>query len=512
MQLHPIRCFVSLSVSSVILLSVPAVAQTREAPVGPNILIVYADDLGYGDIGVQGGRIPTPRIDGLALQGLRFTAAHSTSATCTPSRYSLLTGEYAWRRQGTGVANGDAGLIIEPGRETLPAMLKRKGYRTAVIGKWHLGLGGPGGPDWNGEIRPGPKEVGFDKSFIMPSTGDRVPCVFVEDGRVVRLSTEDPIHVDYRNRIGGPTGRESPGSLRLQPTQGHDQSIVNGISRIGYMAGGRSALWRDEDIADTLLSKAAEFIRSSEGEPFFLFFPTHDIHVPRMAHERFRDLSGRGPRGDVILQLDETVGRLLDLLDTLRLRENTLVILTSDNGPVLNDGYADEAFERLGDHDPNGGLRGGKYSAFEAGTRVPMVVSWPGRVRRGDSSTVMFSQVDLLGSLADLTGLGSDASMARDSENRLAELLGSSGATGRTHLVEEAVSGVLSLLRSDGYKYIPASKGPKRLTWAPQIETGFEAFEQLYHLPSDRSERRNLAASRPDVLGEMRSRWMQLVK
>ena len=501
-----------LFVSAVFFAAPPVFSQKRTASDRPNILIVYADDLGYGDIGVQGGRIPTPRIDALVREGLRFTNAHSTAAICTPSRYSLLTGEYAWRRKGTGVANGDAGLIIPADRETVASVLKKAGYRTAAIGKWHLGLGGHGGPDWNGEILPGPKEVGFDKSFILPSTGDRVPCVFVEDGRVVGLSTDDPIRVDYRNRIGGATGRDRLDSLRLLPTHGHDQSIVNGIPRIGYMSGGRSALWRDEDIADRLVDKAEGFIRTSSGQPFFLFFSSHDIHVPRMAHERFRGVSGRGARGDVIVQFDATVGRLIDLLEGLGIRENTLVLLTSDNGPVLDDGYADEAFERLGDHDPNGGLRGGKYSAFEAGTRVPMVVSWPGRVRRGDSSSVMFSQVDLLGSLADLTGLGSDASKARDSENRLAELLGSSGATGRTHLVEEAVSGVLSLLRSDGYKYIPASNGPKRLTWAPQIETGFEAFEQLYHLPSDRMERSNLAASKPDVLGEMRSRWMLLVK
>ncbi len=487
-------------------------AQGEKSRSRPNIVLIYADDLGYGDIGIQGGRIPTPHIDALARGGLRFTDAHSTSATCTPSRYSLLTGEYAWRRKGTGVANGDAGLLIPVERETLPRMLRRAGYRTAVVGKWHLGLGGPQGPDWNGEIRPGPLELGFEKSFIMPSTGDRVPCVFVEDGWVSRLSVEDPIRVEYRTHIGGPTGREHPEMLLLRHTQGHDQSIVNGIGRIGYMSGGRSALWRDEDIADTLLAKAEAFIRSCGDRPFFLFLATHDIHVPRMAQERFQGRSGRGARGDVILQLDATVGRLRETIKRMGLTDNTMVVFTSDNGPVLDDGYDDRALENLRGHDPNGGLRGGKYGALEAATRVPMLVSWPGRIRGGDTSKLLVSQVDLVASLASLLGIPYHTSQARDSEDRLDALLGRPGAMGRRHVVEEAVSGVLSLRRSDGYKYIPASTGPKRFSWAPQTETGFEPFEQLYHLPSDRMERNNLSVSQPDILQGMRQEWSRLLR
>lgn len=178
----------------------------------PNIVIILADDLGYGDIGCYGAtKIPTPNVDRLASEGLRFTDAHATSATCTPARYALLTGEYPWRKKGTGILPGNAELIIAPGRTTLASMLQRAGYTTGVVGKWHLGLGGPGGPDWNGEVKPGPREIGFDYSFIMPATGDRVPCVYVENGRVAGLDPKDPIEVNYDHKIGDePTGKEHP--------------------------------------------------------------------------------------------------------------------------------------------------------------------------------------------------------------------------------------------------------------------------------------------------------------
>ncbi|MDO9339068.1 MAG: sulfatase-like hydrolase/transferase, partial [Bacteroidales bacterium] len=236
-----------------------------QAPEKPNIVIIYADDLGYGDVSCYGAtKISTPNIDRLAKQGLRFTNAHCTSATSTPSRYSLLTGEYAWRKRGTGVATGDAIAIIKPGRTTLASVMQNAGYKTAVVGKWHLGLGSEGGADWNGEITSGPMDLGFDYNFIIPATGDRVPCVFVENRRVVGLDPNDPIKVSFNEPIlVEPTGKDHPELLKMHPSHGHDMTIVNGISRIGYMSGGKSALWVDEDIADVITGKAAKFIENN---------------------------------------------------------------------------------------------------------------------------------------------------------------------------------------------------------------------------------------------------------
>jgi arylsulfatase A-like enzyme len=281
----------------------------RAAEPPPNVVLVYADDLGYGDLSAYGAtRVHTPHVDALAAQGLRLTNAHAAAATCTPSRYALLTGEYAWRRKGTGILPGDARLIITPGRTTLASIMRRAGYRTGVVGKWHLGLG-DGPIDWNSEIRPGPREIGFDESFLVPATGDRVPCVYVENGRVRGLDPKDPIEVSYEHPVGDePTGKAHPELLKMDPSAGHDQTIVNGISRIGYMSGGRSARWVDEDMADVLTAKARAFIERHRAEPFFLYFATHDIHVPRVPHSRFAGRSGLGPRGDVILQLDGAAG------------------------------------------------------------------------------------------------------------------------------------------------------------------------------------------------------------
>ena len=197
-----------LSVSA----SFPAFTQPAEKP---NVIIIYADDLGYGDVSCYGGTgVRTPNIDRLASQGLRFTNAHCTSATSTPSRYSLLTGEYAWRRKGTGIATGDASAIIKPGRYTIASAMKNAGYTTGVVGKWHLGLGTEGGPDWNGDIMAGPLDIGFDYNFLIPATGDRVPCVFVENRRVVGLDPKDPITVSYKetSRLMADRKRESGAS------------------------------------------------------------------------------------------------------------------------------------------------------------------------------------------------------------------------------------------------------------------------------------------------------------
>jgi arylsulfatase A-like enzyme len=465
----------------------------------PSIVLIYADDLGFGDVGPNAASPGlTPNIDRLARQGLNFIDAHSSSATCTPSRYALLTGEYPWRRRGTGVLPGDARLIIEPGRASLASALKGAGYRTGIVGKWHLGLGGEV-LDWNGEIRPGPSDLGFDESFIMAATGDRVPCVYVRGRRVVGLDPADPIEVRYDRPFDGePTGKDRPDLLRVRPSHGHDMAVVDGISRIGFMRGGKAALWKDEEMTDTFTREAVDFVRRNPSGPFFLYFATHDIHVPRVPHPRFVGKSGMGPRGDSIVEFDWAVGEVLKALDEAGLSEKTLVILTSDNGPVVDDGYRDGAVKGLGGHRPAGPYRGGKYSKFEGGTRVPFVVRLPGRVKPG-TSRALVSQVDFIASLASLVGAKGGLESARDSRDHLAALLGDD-PVGRSSLIEHA--GGLAL-RSGKWKFIPASDGPKKSA-ATDTELGNDPRPQLYDLEADPGETANVAEGHPDVVNRLR--------
>jgi len=465
----------------------------------PNIVLIYTDDLGYGDISCYGAKnVSTPNIDRLAKTGVRFTNAHATSATCTPSRFSLLTGTYAWRKKGTGIAPGDAALIIPTDKVTIASVLQKAGYQTGVVGKWHLGLGFEGGPDWNSEIKPGPLEIGFNYSFILPATVDRVPCIYIENHRVLNVDPADPIQVSYKEKIGNwPTGKENPELLTMKPSHGHDQTIVNGISRIGFMTGGKSALWSDQDISDVIIARSTKFIRENSGNPFFLLVTTHDIHVPRVPHPRFVGKSGMGARGDVILQLDDAVGSILKTLDSLKLTDKTLFIFTSDNGPVIDDGYQDEAVTKLNDHKPAGELRGGKYSSFEAGTRVPFLVSWPSKIKGGTVSTAMFSHIDLLASLAKLTGQTLKKADAQDSYEMSATLLG--GGKSRPYLVEHANS--LSVIRGD-WKYIEASQGVA-IQKTVNIETGNNTEPQLYNLKTDIGEKNNMANSQPSIVKDL---------
>ncbi len=463
----------------------------------PNVVLLYADDLGYGDVSCYGSTtIATPHIDKLAAEGLRFTDGHCAAATCTPSRFAMLTGEYAFRQKGTGILPGDAKMIIPPDRTTLASVFKGAGYQTGVVGKWHLGLG-DGDLDWNRAIQPGPLEIGFDHCFIMAATGDRVPCVFVENHQVARLDPADPIQVSYKQPFPGePTGKATPELLKMHPSHGHDMALINGISRIGYMRGGKAAIWKDEEMADTFTDQAVKFIEASKSGPFFLYFAAHDPHVPRVPHARFVGKSGMGPRGDAILQFDDCVGTILAALDRLGLKESTLVLLSSDNGPVVDDGYQDEAVQKLGDHKPAGPLRGGKYSAFEGGTRVPFIVRWPAKVKPGVSSALV-CQVDFPASFAALTGLPAPAT-AVDSHNILPAILGAD-ATGRTELVEQG--GPISL-REGNWKFIPSSPGSAR-NKETNSETGNAPGPQLYDLSRDLGEQQNLAKTQPDQANRM---------
>jgi arylsulfatase A len=500
MKLPLLACLLSLTS--------PAIA----APVKPNIIVIMADDLGYGDVSCNGATaVSTPAIDRLAREGARFTSGYCSASTCTPSRFSLLTGSYALRQKGTGIAPPNGPLIVKPGTETLPAILKRAGYATAVIGKWHLGLGDPA-PDWNGVIKPGPLEIGFDHCFLLPTTNDRVPQVYLEDHRVKNLDPADPLWVgDKKPSPDHPTGITRRDSLKMDWSHGHNQTIHNGISRIGFYTGGTRARFRDEDLADQWIKQSNRWIEQNKDRPFFLFFASHDIHVPRVAHERFQGKTQLGPRGDCIVQFDWCVGELMKTLDRLGLAENTLVVLCSDNGPVLDDGYQDGAVEKLGKHQPAGPFSGGKYSVFEGGTRTPFITRWPARIKPAVSDEVVCT-IDLAASFAALNGQTLTDEACLDSLNVLGALLAEPGAKGRDHLLQQDNNGNNLGLRAGDWKLVRMqNRGKSNATvsisppLAPRGEFG------LYHLANDPAERNDVSAKHPAELQRLRDRMEKII-
>ena len=472
----------------------------------PNFIIIYADDLGFGDLACYGASgIPTPHLDRMAGEGLRFTQSYATAATCTPSRYSLLTGAYPWRNKDAQILPGDAPMIIGEDERTLPGTLRDAGYDTAVIGKWHIGLG-KGNVDWNSEIRPSPLDVGFDTSYIMAATNDRVPCVYVEGRHVDKLDPEDPISVVY----GGenpfpevPTGKDNPEQLSMRHSdQQHYDTIVNGVGRIGFCRGGKSATWDDETMTEVFLNKAKNYISQQKEKPFFLYYALHQPHVPRIPSPRFAGSTDKGPRGDAIAELDWCVGEILDHLKAEGLDEETIVVFSSDNGPVLDDGYEDAASEKCGIHKPAGPLRGGKYSMFDGGSRVPMIVRAPGRIEPGETPA-LFSHADFLGSFAKMAGSSLRQSELADSQDMSAVLLGKD-SVGRDHLVTEGI-GSKTVVREKNWVFIPPHEGPA-LFADKGIETGNSPEPQLYDLNADIGQRENLAGEhteKVDALHEL---------
>lgn len=460
----------------------------------PNIVIIYGDDVGYGDVGAYGSlKIPTPNIDRLAKSGLRFTDGHCTASTCTPSRFSLLTGVYGFRHQ-ANVLPPNAPMIIPLEMMTLPKMLKKAGYETGIVGKWHLGLGEEDKlTNWNGEVKPGPIEVGFNHSFLLPSTNDRVPTVYLDGHEVYNLDKNDSLFVGDKPYVSskrsvtqypdGKTDREA--MTYYQSSHGHDNSITNGIGRIGYMAGGKSALWDDEKMTDLFVERAKSFISRKRERPFFLFYSAQDIHVPRTPHPRFQGTTTLGYRGDAMVQFDWAVGEILDTIEKNGLSQNTIVIFSSDNGPVYDDGYEDGAIVQLSSeeedqgHDASGIYRGGKYQIFEGGTRVPFIVSWPGKIGPG-VSTALVNQIDLMGSLADYLNVPLNENEGIDSRNTIDAFLGNSDM-GLISMVEEAGNG--QALRRGDWKYIPDLN---RSYGRPKMS------KQLYNLANDPGEQQNV--------------------
>ncbi len=474
----------------------------RAAELGrPNVIVIMADDLGYGDVSCYGATaLKTPNIDRLSKEGLRFTNGYCSASTCTPTRFSFLTGKYAFRQKGTGIAPPNATALVQPGTVTIASILDDAGYETAVVGKWHLGLGTKPQPDWNGELKPGPLEIGFDYCFLLPTTNDRVPSVYVENHRVRNLDPADPLWVGRTNPDGQPTGVTHRGSLKMDWSHGHNHTIHNGIGRIGYFTGGHKARWRDEDLADQWVKQSVKWMEANKDNPFFLFFSSHDIHVPRMPHERFQGKTKLGFRGDAIVQLEWCVGQLLETLDRLKLTDNTLIVFCSDNGPVLDDGYQDGAVTQLGDHKPAGPYRGGKYTIYEGGTRTPFITRWPGRIKPGVSDKIV-STIDLAACMAALTDRPLDSNACPDSFNVLPALLGDAKATGRNHVVE---GGRGLALRVGDWKLLqhPSKKANRNRVNAENRDGDIE----LFNVADDPGEKTNLASEQPQRAQAMQAR------
>jgi len=499
-----------LSVPLLSLLALSAIhteaAATKPAP--PNIVIILADDLGYGDLSCYGAtKIKTPNVDRLAAEGLRFTQGYAPSSTCTPSRFSLLTGEYAWRQKDrkNSILDGDAPLCIEPGRLTLPALLKKAGYTTGIVGKWHLGLGDGQTPvNFNTEIKPGPLEVGFDYSYIIPATVDRVPGVWIENHQVVGLDPADPITVSYLTNISDtPTGLQRPDlNTHYGADKQHSDSIVNGISRIGYMKGGHAARFKDEELAKTVAAKSVAYLEQHKDAPFFLEIGLFEPHVPRVAEAPFVGTSQCGLRGDVIEQIDWETGEIMKALDRLNLATNTLVILSSDNGAILFDGYYDHSLEDLNGHEPTGGLRGWKYLVFEGGCRVPLIARWPAQIKPRVTDQ-MFNLVDLMATLGSLVGQKVPASVAPDSMDLSAVLLEQTTKQLRDNTVLHGISDTLAL-RAGDWKFIPANAKKKAGGMGNGANTSDARFTAnhiteplLFNLANDPDERTNVIKEFP---------------
>lgn len=481
-----------------------AFATLSNATEKPNIIVIMADDLGYGDVSCYGATsIQTPAIDRLANEGVRFTSGYCSASTCTPTRFSLLTGTYAFRQKGTGIAPPNGPSIIRPGTETLPAILKRSGYATAVIGKWHLGLGETA-PDWNGELKPGPLDIGFDHCYLLPTTNDRVPQVFVEDRRVKNLVPEDPLWVgSEKPSEDHPTGITHRSTLKMDWTHGHNQTIHNGISRIGFYTGGNKARFRDEDLADQWVSESNRWIEANRERPFFLYFASQDIHVPRIAHERFQGKSKLGPRGDCILQLDWCVGELTKTIERLGLSQNTLIVFCSDNGPVLDDGYKDDAVEKLGSHEPAGPFRGGKYSVWEGGTRTPLITRWLGKITPKVSNEVVCT-IDLAHSFATLTGQELTRTACLDSMNLLDAFMGKEGAQGRNHLLQQDNGSGNFGLRVGDWKLVRLKQRGKSQAVVSIKENAMPIGQHsLFHLTKDPGEQMDVSKENPEVVKRM---------
>ncbi len=513
MKLH----YRAIAVAAIVsVLTGNGLAADVEASSPPNVVLIFADDLGYGDLGCCGAtKVQTPNIDRLAKEGRRFTDAHSASAVCTPSRYALLTGEYPVRANGGagvwGPAPVTSGLIIDTEKVTIADVFKDKGYATAALGKWHLGFG-EGTNNWREPLRPGPQDLGFDYYFGLPVVNSAPPYVYVENDRIVGGDPADPL-----TYIGRGRHEEATPITEIPPEA--SQRSANMFK--GAVEAHRN--YNDYTVGTVLANKAVDWITANKQQPFFLYLATTHIHHPFTPGKRFQGTSQAALYGDFIQELDWMVGEVTGCLEKHRLSQNTLVIFTSDNGGMLNLGGRNAV--RAG-HLINGDLLGFKFGAWEGGHRVPFIARWPGKIEAGTESDQLVCNVDMLATFGALTGQDSQTLEDKDSVNILPALLGNPAENLRKELVLAPSKSNLLSLRKGKWMYIPGrgsggfrGSRPQDHAWGGAPAAAFVGSvnsdiehgkikpnappAQLYDLEADVNQTRNLHDDFPEMVEEM---------
>lgn len=491
------------SLGVLVFLVLSTVAKSSPGQESPNIIIILADDLGWGDVSCNqpDGKVQTPAIDALASEGMRFTNAHAPHAVCTPTRYSLLTGRYCWRTYlREGVLPGYAKPLISPMRETIASMLKKQGYATGVFGKWHIGLGwkpvegdpgdfhfgsqihGPGAGkaladlsqrvDHRAPIEGGPLDIGFDTFFGTPSNCSRIP-IFIRDDRVIN--------------------EPKPDQTGLIRDPGLDRSTVD----------------------DLYVDEASAFIKSSiaDEKPFFVYLPLNAAHGAVLPPKRFVGKSGIGSRGDRCLWVDESVARVQKLLEDTVTSDNTLVIFTSDNGPK----YTKTELTKSG-HDASGPYRGFKTDAWDGGTRIPLIVKWPGKVAANEVNDNLVCLTDLLPTIASIAGASLPRWAAEDGIDQSSQLLDSKASPSRVAMVTQSYTGILSI-RRDNWKLVFDTLGSGGFyRYSAEVEpmgtiapwrTDLSRSGQLYNLSVDPYEQDNRYEEEPAIVRELKAEMLE---
>ena len=511
------RLLFGLFLTGVFCLSLCNHSNSNAAERHPNVVLIFADDLGYGDLGCYGAtKVKTPNIDRLAAQGRRFTDAHSVSAVCTPSRYALLTGQYPVRCNGGrgvwGPAPITSGLIVDTDKTTIADVFHNSGYDTAAFGKWHLGFGEEKN-DWKEPLRPGPQDLGFDYYFGMPVVNSAPPYVYVENDHVVGGNPDDPlVHL----------GRNAKGVTPITPIP--PEAAQRSANQFG---GAKKAhkQFNDYQVGTTLANKSVAWIKERKDNPFFLYLATTNIHHPFTPAKQFQGTSQCGLYGDFIHELDWIVGEILSALQESGISDNTLVIFTSDNGGMFNHG-GQAAFKS--GHRQNGDLLGFKFGVWEGGHRVPMIVRWPGKVKAGTTSDQLIGNVDLLATFAALVGQELVETDQTDSVNMLPAIVGEPKQSIRDHLVLAPHKGTHLSLRKGKWMYIPSRgsggfggrkpgdhtfAGPAAASYVGSVNSDIEDGKikkdappaQLYDLRSDVNQTKNVHDDHPDVVAELTS-------